>query len=100
MLSQCTAAGGSGPGEETQVTARSHIWAKGKEMLHICIKPALQEVGQPCKVLRAGFALVSVAAASSLVLPEPVDACGWLPGTWVARPQGHAQTPLAASSRA
>lgn len=100
MLSQCTAAGGSGPGEETQVTARSHTWAEGKEMLHICIKPVLQEVGQPCKVLRAGFALDSVAAASSLVLPEPVDACGWLPGTWVSRPQGHAQTPHVASSRA
>lgn len=32
-------------------------------MFYICAKPALQEVGQPSKVPRAGFALDSVAAA-------------------------------------
>lgn len=28
-----------------------------------------------------------------------VDGCGQLPGTWVAKPQGHTQNPQAASSR-
>lgn len=38
--------------------------AETKKMLHVCAPPVQQEVGQPCQVPRAGFALDSVAAAS------------------------------------
>ena len=69
-------------------------------MLHVCAKPVLQEVGQPCKVPGTGFALDPVASVTSLALSEPVDGCGWLPEMWVARPQGHAQAPHVASGRA
>lgn len=73
--------------------------AERKEMLHVCALLCCRRWVSPAGSQRLALPLtlwqLPPGIASSLVLPEPADGCGQLPGTWVARPWGHARPPHA-----